>query len=150
MLDISNYFCINEHCSHYGIKNSGNLIKSGTYGKHKRQMLQCKICKKRFSENHNTAFFGSKYSAKTIRSIIISIAEGNGIRATSRILNLSKDSVNKVVLKAGKHCDFVLDNLLSSLNLDQCQMDELWSFIQKKKLIQKATVNNGSDMYHSG
>jgi len=137
MLDISHYFCINEHCSHYGLKNSGNLIKSGTYGKLKHQLLQCKICKKRFSENHNTVFFGSKYSPQTIRMIIVCLAEGNGIRATSRILNLSKDSVNKVALKAGKHCDLVLENLLSSLHLEQCQMDELWSFIKKKSAFQK-------------
>ena len=150
MLDLKEYFCINEQCSQYGLKNNGNIVKCGTYGKHKRQMLQCKVCKQRFSETRNTAFFGTKYSPETIKAIIICIAEGNGIRRTARILSLSKDAVNKIVKKAGEHCDLVLSNLLSSLSLEQCQMDELWSFVRKKNRIPKSTVSNGADESGSG
>lgn len=132
MLDINQYFCVNESCIDYGLRGKGNIVKSGTYGKHNRQLLLCKACKSRFSETRNTAFFGSKYSKEIIKSIILCVAEGNSVRATARILNLDKDAVNRVINKAGKHCARILDNLLRSLNLDQCQLDELWSFIQKK------------------
>jgi transposase-like protein len=115
----------------------GNLVKAGTYTKkgsgEKRQMLKCKVCSHRFSETHSTLFAGSHYSDKTINSIIECIAEGNGIRATSRILYLSKDRVNQIVLKAGIHADMMLSNLLRSLHLNECQLDELWSFVHKKK-----------------
>jgi hypothetical protein len=102
-------------------------------------MLQCRTCKKRFSETHNSAFFGFKHSAATIQMIIRCVAEGNGVRATAAILNLDKDTVNRVVIKAGKHCQRVLTNLIQSLQLEECQMDELWSFIQKKQLFPKKT-----------
>ena len=104
-------------------------------------MLKCRVCGIRFSETHGTVFAGCHYGEKTIRSIILvlctkyevmSISEGNSIRATARIQGLSKDRVNKIVLKAGAHAEIMLSNLLRSLHLTECQMDELWTFVQKK------------------
>jgi len=150
MLPLENYFCINPECAHYGINGKGNIVKCGTYGKAKRQMLQCKVCKKRFSETHNTAFFGSKYSRETIQRIITCVAEGNGVRSTARILNLSKDGVNHVIQKAGEHCQIVLSNLLKTLNLEQCQLDELFTFVQKKELFPPKPVYVGTEESGSG
>lgn len=131
MLDLNQFFCANENCQLYGQRGQGNIRKYGYYGPHRRQVLQCKVCKKTFSETKHTAFFGSRYSADTIRKIVLSIAEGNGIRATARLLGLSKDSVNKVVKKAGAHCGLVMQELLHDLHLEQCQLDELCSFVKK-------------------
>lgn len=150
MLDIKNYFCINKQCSHYGLRGKRNIVKCGTYGKFQRQMLQCNICKKRFSETHNTAFFGTKYPDETIRRIILCAAEGNGVRSTARILGLSKDAVNRIIIIAGGHCDNVMSNLLQDLRLEQCQMDELWSFIYKKKHILKSATAALKDESVSG
>jgi transposase-like protein len=137
MLEMKEYFCPNEKCKHYGLRNADNLVKAGTYTKksshEKRQMLKCSVCGHRFSETQSTIFSGSHYSEKTINSIIVCISEGNGIRATARILGLSKDRVNNIVLKAGMHAEKMLSNLLYSLQLNECQMDELWSFVNKKK-----------------
>jgi len=137
MLEIKEYFCPNVHCQHYGIREAGNLVKSGTYDRkfsgETKQMFKCKVCGYRFSETQSTIFAGCHYGEETIRKIITCIAEGNGIRATARINGLSKDSVNKIVLKAGIHAQKMLSNLLRSLHLNECQMDELWSFVQKKK-----------------
>jgi transposase-like protein len=96
-------------------------------------MFKCSVCGYRFSETQSTIFAGSHYSDKTIRNIIVCISEGNGIRATARILGLSKDRVNSIVLKAGNYAELMLSNLLRSLHLNECQMDELWSFVNKKK-----------------
>jgi transposase-like protein len=139
MISMENYFCINENCMEYGIKNKGNIIKAGTYGTgdRKKQMLKCKVCGKRFSETRNTIFFNSNYTSTTIRQIISCVVEGNGVRATSRILGLDKNAVNNVILKAGKHCELILSGLLKSLHLEECQLDELWTFVQKKNSIRR-------------
>ena len=150
MLEVDNYFCVNDHCSHYGLRGKGNIVKAGVYGKSNRQLLQCNVCKQRFSETRNTAFFGSKYSEETIRQIVLCVAEGNGVRSTARILGLSKDAVNRIIRIAGEHCDKVLFNLLQSMSLEQCQVDELWSFIRKKNLIQKSAAANIQDESASG
>lgn len=141
MVDLHNYFCPNPDCKHYGLRNQGNIVKSGTYSVkgEKKQMLQCNVCKERFSETRNTVFFHSHYTSDTIKQIINCTAEGNGVRATARMLELSKDGVNKIVLKAGDHCKMVLASLLTSLHLEECQLDELWTFVQKKTLFPKKT-----------
>jgi len=136
MLEINHYFCPNVHCKHYGLRDMDNLVKAGTYTRKasggKKQMFKCTVCGHRFSETHGTLFAGCHYSDKTINSIIVCISEGNGIRATSRILGLSKDRVNHIVLEAGRYAAFMLSNLLRSLHLNECQLDELWSFVHKK------------------
>ena len=92
-----------------------------------------------FVKTKNTVFFYSRYSTDTISKIISCTVEGNGVRSTGRMLNLSKDGVNRIVLKAGDHAQKVLSDLLHSLHLSECQLDELWSFVQKKELFQKKT-----------
>jgi transposase-like protein len=138
MLDIKEYFCPNPHCKCYGLRDSGYLVKAGTYhkkhSKETKQLLKCNVCGFRFSETHSTIFSGLHYSEETIRRIIVCVSEGNGIRATARILGLSKDRVNKIVLKAGTYAEVILSNLLRSLHLNECQMDELWSFVNKKNI----------------
>jgi transposase-like protein len=136
MVTISDYFCPNEKCKCYGLRDQGNLVKAGTYKNHgiDKQMFKCKVCKSRFSETRNTVFFGSRYSEATIHSIIRCVAEGNGVRATAGIPGLSKDGVNKVILTAGQYAETVMNSLLKNLHLNECQMDELWSFISKKNV----------------
>jgi transposase-like protein len=136
MFEITTFFCPNSICKHYGLRGIGNIVKAGTYirksSKEKKQMLKCKVCGHRFSETQNTIFAGCRYSDQTIRSIITCVSEGNGIRATARILGISKDRVNKIVLKAGAYSEVMISNLLRSLHLNECQMDELWAFVNKK------------------
>jgi transposase-like protein len=137
MLDIKEYFCPHTECKCYGLRGSGNLVKAGTYTRkasgEMKQMMKCNVCGMRFSETQSTIFAGCHYSDQTINRIIVCTAEGNGVRATARILGLSKDRVNNIVLKAGVHAEMMLSSLLRSLHLNECQMDELWSFVNKKK-----------------
>lgn len=139
MLSIEEYFCSNDQCKDYGIRNQGNIVKSGTYpkGGERKQMLKCKVCGTRFSETRNTIFANCHYSDKEIGQIISCSIEGNGVRSTSRITGKSKDGVNRVILKAGNHAEMVLSDLLASLHLEECQLDELWTFVNKKRLCRK-------------
>ena len=139
MTDLSNYFCPNPDCTYHGIRGKGNITTSTRYGKHGTRLLRCKTCNQRFSENRNTIFMHSNYSKETIQHIIKAIAEGNTIRGTARIFSLDKDAVNRIVLKAGEHCQIVLESLIRDLNLRECQLDELWTFVKKRNLFPKKT-----------
>ena len=154
MLEIKEYFCPNSSCKCYGLRGLDNLYRAGTYTKkssgEKRQMFKCNVCGLRFSETHSTIFAGCHYSDKTINSITVCTAEGNGVRATAGILNLNKDRVNQIVLKAGIYAEMMLSNLLRSLNLNECQMDELWSFVNKKKLLTKKNSKSITDKHGYG
>ena len=143
MSDIENVFCPNKDCKDYGVRNQGNISKRGKYGKDKkRDLLYCRTCGTRFAKTKATAFFGLHLSEDIIIRIIHHAAEGVGVRATARLLGIDKDTVNRVILRAGEHCELVLSNLLRSLNMTEAQLDELWAFVKKRKML----VNKNSKM----
>ena len=136
MSDINDAFCPNKDCKDYGLRSHGNIALRGKYGKGKtKDLLYCRTCGKRFASTRATAFFGLHLADEKIEQIIHHAAEGVGVRATARLLNINKDTVNRVILRAGKHCELILSNLLRSLKLKETQLDELWSFVKKRNLL---------------
>lgn len=151
MNEASSAFCPNEKCKDYGLQNHGNITVRGKYGKDKtKDLLYCKTCGKRFASTRGTAFFGLHISDEKINQIIHHAAEGVGVRATARLLGLNKDTVNRVILRAGEHCELVLSNLLRSLKLSEAQLDELWAFVKKRKILLNMNLNRSSDKNGSG
>ena len=123
MSEIEQCFCPNKQCKDYGQRSKGNIAIRGKYGKDKnRNLLYCRTCGKRFAATQASALFGLHLSAETIRQIIHHTAEGVGVRATARLLGMDKDTVNRVILRAGEHCARVLSDLLASLELTEAQL----------------------------
>ena len=138
MAIINETFCINNNCKDYGIKNLGNIRTRGKYGKSKeKQLLYCQTCGQRFSYSRSTAFFGLRIPEEKITQVIEKTADGVGIREIGRQLEISKDTANRVVLKAEKHCEVVLENLLASLKINRIQAGTLLSFIEKRRILKK-------------
>jgi hypothetical protein len=136
MSDLEQCFCPNEQCKDYGLRGHGNIGVRAKYGKDKnRELLYCRTCGKRFAASRASALFGLHLPADTIRQIIHHAAEGVGVRATARLLGMDKDTVNRVILRAGEHCARVLSGLLRSLQLTEAQLDELWTFVKKRKVL---------------
>jgi len=138
MANVENAFCPNKDCKDYGLQNQGNISIRGKYGKDKeKDLLYCRTCGQRFASTRATAFFGLHLPDEKIAQIIHHAAEGVGVRATARLLDINKDTVNRVILRAGEHCEIVLSNLLRSLKLKEAQLDELWAFVKKRNLLSK-------------
>ena len=138
MAEMKNAFCPNQNCKDYGLQNHGNITFRGKYGKEKtKDLLYCRTCGQRFASTRTTAFFGLHISPEQVRQIIHHAAEGVGVRATSRLLELDKDTVNRAILRAGEHCERVLSGLLCSLHLTEVQLDELWAFVKKRNVLVK-------------
>jgi len=133
-LDLSQHFCPNPDCNDYGKKGLGNITTSTTFGKQQIQLLRCKTCNQRFSERHTTVFAGLRLDEKTVTEILLGLAEGLSIRACARVKGVNKDTVQRVLERARHHCIKALNQLLKDLQLTECQMDELWSFIKKRVL----------------
>lgn len=151
MTEIENAFCQNKDCKDYGLRNHGNIKFRGKYGKDKtKDLLYCRTCGKRFASTRATAFFGLHLSDEKIEQIIHHAAEGVGVRSTARLLGINKDTVNRVILRAGEHCELVLSSLLRSLKLKETQLDELWSFVKKRKILLSKNSNKNSEKSGSG
>lgn len=145
MSELEQCFCPNEQCKDYGLRQHGNIAVRGKYGKDKsRDLLYCRTCGKRFAATQASALFGLHLPTETIRQIIHHAAEGVGVRATARLLELDKDTVNRVILRAGEHCAHVLCGLLRSLELIETQLDELWTFVKKRKVLAAPKTSSAS------
>ncbi len=61
------------------------------------------------------------------------LAEKVGIRRTARIMEIKPDTVLAWLRKAGQHCEQVSAYLMQNVEVSQAQLDELWTFVQKKE-----------------
>jgi transposase-like protein len=137
MVEIEYIYCPNRGCKDYGLRGNGNVRVRGNYGKNKnRKLLYCRTCGKRFAASKSTAFHGMHLSEDIIRQVLHHAAEGDGVESTARSLNIDKGIVQRVVLRAGEHCESVLSNLLHSLKLTRAQFDELWTFVKKRRIME--------------
>lgn len=145
MNELEKCFCPNNKCKDYGLRGQGNIATRGKYGKDRsRNLLYCRTCGKRFAATQTSALFGLHLPAETVRQIIHHAAEGVGVRATARLLGLDKDTVNRVILRAGEHCARVLSSLLRALELEETQLDELWTFVKKRNVLVVKKTSSGS------
>ena len=87
----------------------------------------------RTSPRHCTAFHRCHLSEGAFETIARSLAEGVGVAATARIQKVDKKTVLLVLAKAGEHAIKVNRSLLNNVEVTECQLDEMWSFIGKKE-----------------
>ena len=67
------------------------------------------------------------------RNLIISLlTEGSSLRATSRIADVSINTVTKLLVDIGKACQKYHDENVRDLNVKRIQCDEIWSFVYAK------------------
>ena len=70
---------------------------------------------------------------KTRKLIIRSLVEGQSVRATARTADVSKNTVTKLLIDAGKVCADYQDSVLRDLPCRRIQVDKIWSFIYAKQ-----------------
>jgi LacI family transcriptional regulator len=109
MDELTNFCCQNEACPDHGKRGAGNLSVCDRYGKYRRRLLYCKTCKARFSERKGTPLFDSRLPEEKAVSLLEHLAEGCGVRKTGRLLGVSKDTVVRYALRAGRHAKDVHD-----------------------------------------
>lgn len=75
----------------------------------------------------------NKLDAKTRALIIRLLVECNSIRATTRIADVSKNTVTKLLIDAGKACSKFHDQHVRDVRASVIQCDEIWSFTYAKQ-----------------
>jgi len=114
MDDLARFCCQNTQCADYGKRGAGNLSVCDHYGPNKqRRMLYCRTCKGRFSERKGTPLFGAQLPEKEIVSLLAHIQEGCGVRKTSRLLGVNKNTVLRYSRLAGEHSKRLHDEFVA-------------------------------------
>jgi len=118
-------------CKQHNIKDAVYINKQ--YGEGNISYMKCPICDHIFSSKQGTALYRSHIADKEYCQIITALAEGTGVRATGRIFGINKDTVHRLLRDSAEHCRKVSHHFLKNLHIEECQIDELWSFIMKKE-----------------
>jgi transposase-like protein len=94
---------------------------------------RCRAGRALVSARTGTAYTGIRTESTVYRRGAVALAEGMGIRATGRLLDVDKDTVNHWLPVLGRHCQGVMNYFFRHLHLRECQLDELWTFVAKKE-----------------
>ncbi len=73
--------------------------------------------------------------------IINFLVEGNSLRSTSRLVDVSINTVTKLLIDIGKACAEYQDKIFQNLNCQRIQVDEIWSFCYAKAKNLEAAQN---------
>ena len=123
-------FCDNPDCSMFQKTNAGNIkIHSRKQGQ-----VYCNVCKgPPFVVTKGTIFYWLKKPLELVVSTLMLLARGMGLNNTCRQQGVTADSVLLWIKKAGDHSEEFTEFMVQQMELDQVQIDEFWSFIQKKR-----------------
>lgn len=75
----------------------------------------------------------NKLPLKDQAQILNLLVEGNSMRATSRIADVSINTVTKLLVDAGSACLAYHDEVVHNINSQRVQCDEIWSFCYAKE-----------------
>ncbi len=78
------------------------------------------------------------------------LVEGNSLRATSRIADVSINTVYKLAIDAGEACSVYQDQAFRNLPCKRIQLDEIWSFVYTKQrniMLAKAAPETAGDVW---
>ena len=114
MDDLSRFCCQKKDCPDYGKRGLGNLTVCGRFGKNKHiRLLYCRTCKARFSERKGTPLFGARLDEDKIVSVLAHVSEGCGVRKTSRLVGVNRNTVTRYGRLAGEHARELHDELVA-------------------------------------
>jgi hypothetical protein len=114
VVPIEHFFCHNSACPDHGKRGHGNVYFRGFSGRAKQiRMVYCRTCKKSYSERKGTAFERSQLPTDKVVSVLEHFREGTGVRATSRLTGVSRDTVSRYLALAGDQSKLHHDELVA-------------------------------------
>lgn len=114
MDDLKIFCCQNPECADYGRRGLGNLRVCFRYGPSQAtRVLACRTCQKRFSERKGTALYRCKLPDDKAVSVLHHLQEDCGVRQTSRLVGVNKNTVVRLAVIAGQHAQQVHDELVA-------------------------------------
>lgn len=131
-MEYTTCYCRNPNCYLFGETSPRAQLKLYDWQR-AGPRFQCKVCGDVVSASTGTAYAGVRTDLAIYRRGAKALAEGVSIRATGRLVEVDKDTVNHWLPTLGHHSQRVMNYFFRDLHLSECQLDELWTFIYKKE-----------------
>ena len=129
-------FCTNHTCSLYGKTKHGNIVSNGTYSTKSGRVRKfiCRTCGNVFNDRTGTFFFDLRTPEDKVILALKLLLKGMSVRGIAEVLGSKPDTVLFWLRRAAEHSEEVDAFLLRDLKVSKVELDELWTFVKKKRL----------------
>lgn len=134
----TNVACPNRDCNHYGKVKQGNIASNGTKRTKSGRVRNflCRSCGKSFCHRQGTVFYDLKTPEERVLLAIKMLLRGMSLRGIADVLGVKLDTVRSWLIRSAAHAEAVNDQLIKEISVSRVELDELWTFVQKKGLHQ--------------
>jgi hypothetical protein len=132
-VDTSRHFCPNPACAYQGWVGWGNIRANGQPSGGPWRQLLCIACHCNFLETLGTIFHGKRTAAERIVHVIAYLAEGLGIRGTTRVFEVDPNTVLQWLVEAAEQLQVFSRHVLHDVQVRQVQLDELFARLRMVK-----------------
>src|SRR5688572_15542477 len=100
------------------------------------------------SRNYNYLYFMNTLPLEKKVEIIKLLVEGNSIRAITRIADVSKNTVTKLLVDVGQACQQFHNDTVVGVKSERIQCDEIWAFcLAKQKNVRQDMPEGSGDVW---
>src|SRR6266699_3811897 len=118
-------------------------------GSHRgRQRYHCRSCKTYFGETEGTPMYNLKTPAAEVAQALLMVMRRGSLRGAEEITGHKYETISVWLKRAAAHAEAVTQVLANDLHLNQVEIDEFWSFVQKKRAqLGSETAENAGDAW---
>ena len=116
--------CPNPNCP------GSHVVRNGSH--RGRQRYHCRSCKTYFGETQGTPTYRLKTPAAEVAQALLIVMRRGSLRAAEEITRHKYETISVWLKRAATHAEAITQVLASDLHLNQVEIDEFWSFVQKK------------------
>src|SRR5436309_13788426 len=116
--------CPNPNCE------ASHVVRNGSH--RGRQRYYCRSCKTYFGGTQGRPMYGLKTPAAEVAQALLIVMRRGSLRAAEEITGHKYETIGGWLKRAASHAAAITQVLASDLHLSQVEIDEFWSFVQKK------------------
>src|SRR2546421_13028025 len=132
--------CPNPNC------RESHVVRNGSH--RGRPRYCCRTCKRYFGQTQGTPMYGLKTPAAEVAKALLIVMRRGSLRAAEEITGHKYETISGWLKRAATHAEALTQVLASDLHLSQVEIDEFWSFVQKKRAqLPSRTRENAGDAW---
>lgn len=116
--------CPNPECE------KPHVVRNGSH--RGRQRYCCRTCKTYFGETQGTPMYGLKTPAAEVAQALLILMRRGSLRAAEEVTGHKYETISEWLKRTATHATAITQVLTSDLHLNEVEIDEFWSFVQKK------------------
>ena len=141
--------CQTDSCKYFRKEKGKDMVKRG-FNRAGTQRYYCNHCETYLVETKGTPMYRRRLSDRKVKQICELLVEKNGVRATSRLAKVNKNTIGDWLDNLARHASQMTQYLIQDVGLRQHEVDELWTFIKKTKRKLSTQAKIGLSKANSG